>query len=73
MTMQDLTGDKETVEVRIREDGRVLWVNLGERCVLRISGITALHIEDEIERASLRYVRIEESAALIPPPAEHLL
>jgi len=36
----------EGVEVSIREDGRVLWVNTEEGCVLRISKIKQIVVED---------------------------
>lgn len=44
--MTDITGS-EYVQVRIREDGKVLWVNTLEgECVLRISQIKAIEVED---------------------------
>lgn len=32
----DITRPRDGVEVRIRDDGSVLWVNVGPQCVLRI-------------------------------------
>lgn len=32
----DITRPRHKVEVQIREDGKVLWVNIGPQCVLRI-------------------------------------
>lgn len=40
-------GDPNYVEVTIREDARVLWVNVDGMCRLRISRIKKLVIEDE--------------------------
>jgi hypothetical protein len=45
MEMQDITA--EGVEVIIRKDGKVLWVNTEEGCVLRISNIKDVVIEDD--------------------------
>ena len=42
--MLDITD--EGVEVDIRRDGEVLWVNTTEGCVLRISNIKDLVIVD---------------------------
>lgn len=37
----------EVVELKIRHDGEVIWVNLGPKCVLRICGIKGLiRLED---------------------------
>jgi len=50
----------EGVEVSIREDGKVLWVNTEEGCVLRISNIKSLVIEDlrtdECKQMTLEYL-----------------
>lgn len=35
------------VEVHIRQDGSVLWVNTGTHCVLRICGIKTLLLHDD--------------------------
>lgn len=44
--MTDISGSKY-VQIVIREDGKVLWVNTAEgQCVLRISQIEQLVIED---------------------------
>ena len=47
--MLDITADdpNQPVEIRIRGDGKVVWVNLGERCILRLSQIAALQVVDE--------------------------
>ena len=44
--MLDITGAK-TVEVLIRSDGKVLWINTEEGCVLRICRIENLYVSDE--------------------------
>ena len=43
--MYDRSQAKE-VEVQIRADGKVLWVNTGKGCVLRISRIGSIRIND---------------------------
>ena len=35
------------VEVRVRQDGEVLWINVGPKCVLRICGIKEIVVEDD--------------------------
>jgi hypothetical protein len=42
----DITGPEE-VEIMIKEDGKVLWVNVGGLCVLRICKIGKLTLEDK--------------------------
>jgi len=37
----------EPVEIKIREDSKVIWINVNETCVLRICGIEKLVVEDE--------------------------
>jgi len=37
---------RDTVEIVIRHDGQVIWVNTKEGCVCRISGIKELILED---------------------------
>jgi hypothetical protein len=44
--MQDLTGVK-AVEVMVRDDGQVIWINVDGRCVLRVSKIEYLEVNDE--------------------------
>ena len=44
--MLEITEAK-SVEIRIREDGKVIWVNTEEGCVCRISKIGDLVIIDE--------------------------
>jgi len=39
--------NKDVVEVRIRSDRKVLWVNTADGCICRISGIEKLLVEDE--------------------------
>lgn len=45
----DITGDDGAgVEVQIRQDGKVLWINALGRCVLRICKITgSITVNDE--------------------------
>lgn len=50
--MLDITLDNDNpilneVEVQIRHDGNVLWVNVGPKCVLRICRIKDLKVIDE--------------------------
>lgn len=45
-TMNDITAPK-LVEVRIRADEKVLWVNVDGECVLRCCRIENLVMEDE--------------------------
>ena len=54
-TMSDITS--EGVEVSIREDGKVLWVNTEEGCVLRISNIKDLIIEDASKKLAIKRAR----------------
>lgn len=42
--MLDITAP-QAVQVSVREDGKVLWINTEEGCVLRICQISALHID----------------------------
>lgn len=42
----DLTG-LSIVQITIREDGTVIWVNTEKGCVLRICGIDSLEIIDD--------------------------
>ncbi len=44
--MLDITG-AESVEIKIREDGKVIWVNTEEGCVCRICKIDNLVIINE--------------------------
>lgn len=43
----DITEPKYTVEVRIRHDGKVVWINIGGMCVFRACQIDKLYVEDE--------------------------
>lgn len=43
----DITQPEHGVEVRIRSDGKVLWVNVDGVCRLRVCMIDRLDIEDE--------------------------
>jgi hypothetical protein len=45
MEMMDINAPKG-VQVQIREDGKVLWVNVDGLCVLRINQIPVLDVED---------------------------
>ena len=42
----DLTAPIEGVQVQVREDGKVLWVNVDGVCRLRVCRIPELEIED---------------------------
>jgi len=43
--MQDF-ADPVAVEIRVRQDGSVIWINVDGRCVLRICQIKSLVVED---------------------------
>jgi len=43
-TMQDICRVEDGVEVLIRHDSKVLWVNVDGVCVLRISCIPVLEV-----------------------------
>lgn len=43
--MEDITG-AEIVQIQIRNDGKVIWVNTENGCVLRICQIKKLEIVD---------------------------
>ena len=44
--MEDITG-AEVVEVKIRNDGKVLWINTDKGCVLRICQIKKIVVCDD--------------------------
>lgn len=44
--MQDITG-AEIVEIKVRDDGQVIWVNIDDICALRICQIKKVIVEDE--------------------------
>lgn len=44
--MLDITEPTVPVEIQIRNDGRVLWINMGGRCVVRICRIGELVVTD---------------------------
>jgi len=46
MMMQDLVNPDD-VELKIRCDGKVIWVNVDDRCVLRINNPKRLVLDDE--------------------------
>ena len=48
--MKDVTG-AEICEVRIRHDGKVVWVNVDGMCVCRVCRINKLVLEDDRRRA----------------------
>ena len=39
-------GQHEVVQIRIRDDGKVIWINTPEGCVCRICQIKELRVED---------------------------
>lgn len=43
--MQDITAPEE-VEILVRRDGTVIWVNIDGRCALRACRIKQLVVED---------------------------
>jgi len=45
----DISNPKGGVQITVRPDGRRLWVSVDGACVLRISGIPALEVEDNRE------------------------
>jgi hypothetical protein len=44
-TMLDVTGP-QLVEIQIRSDGKVIWVNIDGVCLLRCCRIESLRIDD---------------------------
>lgn len=53
-TMIDITSPEYPVEVAIRYDGEVLWVNVDGKCVLRICQIPALILDDNRNAQTIR-------------------
>lgn len=49
--MLDITAPEGTVQIQIRKDGKVLWINIQSICVLRICRIESLDITDEREKS----------------------
>ena len=49
--MHDITAPK-AVQIMIRRDGKVVWVNVDGRCVFRACQIEVLEVEDLREDAS---------------------
>lgn len=47
--MMDITGAK-FVQVSIRDDGKVLWINTENGCVCRICGIESIVVDDNREQ-----------------------
>jgi hypothetical protein len=45
--MQDIAEPLYPVTVQLRRDSKVLWINIGPICVLRICGITELNIQTD--------------------------
>jgi len=45
-TLKDITG-ANIVEIKIRKDSKVIWVNTQDGCVLRICQIKKLIVDDE--------------------------
>lgn len=43
--IKDITAP-EVIEISIREDGRVVWINNGEKCLFRACRIEKLVIDD---------------------------
>ena len=46
MEMNDINAPRMGVQVQIRDDGKVLWVNVDGLCVLRVNNIPMLDVED---------------------------
>ncbi len=44
--MKDITAPKQPVEIDIRFDGKVVWVNVDGRCELRICEVSAIVLKD---------------------------
>ncbi len=44
--MIDITAPKQPVEIDIRFDGEVLWVNVDGKCALRVCRIPAIILKD---------------------------
>jgi len=45
--MLDITAPEYPIEISIRDDGKVLWVNVDGKCVLRICQIPGIKLNDE--------------------------
>jgi len=45
--MQDITAPLDGVDIQVRSDGRVVWINVDGACVLRISHIPDLVLLDD--------------------------
>lgn len=45
--MLDITAPEGTVQIQIRSDGKVLWINIEGKCVLRACQIERIDIIDE--------------------------
>lgn len=60
--MVDITG-AEVVEVTVRSDGKVLWVNTEKGCVLRICQIENLDIVDHRVRRKRKAVPLEPAVS----------
>lgn len=41
----DITLDE--IEIQIRRDGKVVWVNGGDGLILRVCGLKKIHLVDE--------------------------
>lgn len=48
--MQDLTG--QDIEIKISNDGKIVWVNTAEGCVLRACNINLLFLIDERKKTT---------------------
>jgi hypothetical protein len=51
---QDITAPEHPVEVDIRFDGQVLWVNVDGKCVLRICQMPGLILNDQRRKTTKR-------------------
>jgi hypothetical protein len=47
-------SNPEHVEISIRDDGRVIWVNVDGACVLRVCRIPILEVADARKERQLR-------------------
>jgi len=45
----DITGCPLSIEIDIRFDGKVLWLNVGEVCFVRICRVESIRFSDQVK------------------------
>lgn len=51
--MIDITSPEYPIEIAIRNDGDVIWVNVDGKCVLRVCGIQAIMLNDYRKKSEI--------------------